>query len=83
MASAWCTSYASGSGGPAGTLYSFIIVWAGNLAMFASLTELASVLGIPSSPRIIEIPKFLLRYLPQECNTVGFQCLHRSLVRNF
>ena len=31
------------SGGPAGVIYSFILVWAGNLATFASLAELASM----------------------------------------
>ena len=31
------------SGGPAGTIYSFIIVWIGNLATFASLAELSSM----------------------------------------
>ena len=31
------------SGGPAGVIYSFIVVWAGNLATFASLAELASM----------------------------------------
>ena len=31
------------SGGPAGLLYGFIIVWAGTAAVFASLCELASM----------------------------------------
>lgn len=31
------------SGGPAGLLYGFIIVWAGTAAVFASLSELASM----------------------------------------
>jgi amino acid permease len=31
------------SGGPAGLIYSFIVVWGGDLATFASLAELASM----------------------------------------
>ena len=31
------------SGGPAGIIYSFIVVWVGNLFTFASLAELASM----------------------------------------
>jgi len=31
------------SGGPAGLIYGFIIVWAGTAAIFASLSELASM----------------------------------------
>lgn len=31
------------SGGPAGLLYGFIIVWAGTAAVFATLSELASM----------------------------------------
>ena len=31
------------SGGPAGLLYGFLIVWAGTAAVFTSLSELASM----------------------------------------
>ena len=31
------------SGGPAGLVYGFILVWAGTAAVFASLSELASM----------------------------------------
>lgn len=31
------------SGGPAGLLYGFIIVWAGTAAVFVTLSELASM----------------------------------------
>ena len=45
------------SGGPAGLIYGFIIVWAGTAAVFASLSELASMYGqvhaiwFPLNPR--------------------------------
>lgn len=37
------TDFETFSGGPAGLVYSFIIVWIGNLATFATLAELVSM----------------------------------------
>lgn len=36
-------SYTGFSGGPAGLVYGFLFVWAGTLATFISLAELASM----------------------------------------
>lgn len=59
------------SGGPAGLLYGFIIVWAGTAAVFASLSELASMYAY-----IDNIQLFLTSagHLPLEANITGSPC---------
>jgi len=39
----WSPSDYVPSGGPAGLVYGFLVVWAGTLATFISLAELASM----------------------------------------
>lgn len=67
------------SGGPAGLIYGFILVWAGTAAVFASLSELASMYAQ------VNTIKFLLTsagHLLPEASITGFPCsrhvLHKS-----
>ena len=59
------------SGGPAGLLYGFIIVWAGTAAVFASLSELASMYAYMDTTQL-----FLTSagHLPLEVSITGSPC---------
>ena len=59
------------SGGPAGLLYGFIIVWAGTAAVFASLSELASMYAYIDTIRL-----FLTSagHPPLEASITGSPC---------
>lgn len=65
------------SGGPAGLLYGFIIVWAGTAAVFTSLSELASMYAYMDTT-----PLFLTSagHLPLEVSIIGSPC-SRLLLR--
>ena len=67
------------SGGPAGLLYGFIIVWAGTAAVFASLSELASMYAY-----IDAIQLFLTSagHLPLEASITGSPCSRPVLRKN-
>ena len=71
------------SGGPAGFIYGFLFVWAGTLATYASLGELASMLYTPKATTV----GFGLRCWqgpqPQVDNTTGCQCLLHQARKNF
>ena len=64
------------SGGPAGLLYGFIIVWAGTAAVFASLSELASMYA-----HINTTKSFLntAGHLPLGASITGSSCLRHAL----
>lgn len=67
------------SGGPAGLLYGFILVWAGTAAVFASLSQLASMYV---QVHMIELLLIFVGRLPLEASIIGSSCsrhiLHES-----
>ncbi len=63
------------SGGPAGLIYGFIIVWAGTAAVFASLSELASMYDY--NDPVQRLLSFAGHLLP-EGSITGSRCLLHS-----
>lgn len=67
------------NGGPAGTIYSFLIVWVGNLATFASLAELSSMVPTAGGQyhwvSILAPPAYqkLLSYITGWLTVIGWQ----------
>ena len=72
----WFVINGAFSGGPAGLLYGFIVVWAGTAAVFASLSELASMYAY-----IDTIQLFLTSagHLPLEASITGSPCSRHVL----
>ena len=64
------------SGGPAGLVYGFLMVWAGTAAVFASLSELASM---SVSFRTFRAFLSLAGHLQPEVSIIGSTCSHHVL----
>lgn len=67
------------SGGPAGLLYGFIIVWAGTAAVFTTLSELASMYAQVNTFQLL---LSLAGHLPREASITGSPCSHHNLHEN-
>ena len=63
------------SGGPAGLLYGFIVVWAGTAAVFTTLSELASMYAQLNTSQLL---LSLAGHLPREASITGSPYSHHN-----